>query len=219
MNSSDCDSNLICHNRTCLCSLGQIIPYEMKSKTSYRPIPKLSNNKIIQTTTTSIIPRRPQYFRLGSSCQKKSEKLDCPAEYSYCLERKCQCWPEFQFWEDPEFSLSNAEKNSGVSSLQLITKEFLKIASDHVDLMMNENDWNEAMKIGKCVRKLCDNDDDCRNNGRNSNLVCNNTVCECPYGYAMHRDTHVCMKLLLRRPSCDLTCKIIGGLFASIFPY
>ncbi|XP_046912281.2 uncharacterized protein LOC124493256 isoform X1 [Dermatophagoides farinae] len=223
-NSSDCDSNLICHNHTCLCSLGQINHYEMNSK-PYRPILKLSsnnNNKMTQQSTVPILSRRPQYFRLGTSCQKKSEKLDCPAEYSYCFERKCQCWPEFEFWEDPEFSLSNAENNSGVSSLQLITKELLKIASEHVDVL-GESDWNDGMKIGKCLRKICDTDDDCRSNnngavtGRNSNLVCNNTVCECAYGYAIHRDTHVCVKLLLRRPSCDLTCKIIGSLFASIF--
>ncbi|KAH7643773.1 gilgamesh-like protein [Dermatophagoides farinae] len=175
-----------------------------------------------QQSTVPMLSRRPQYFRLGTSCQKKSEKLDCPAEYSYCFERKCQCWPEFEFWEDPEFSLSNAENNSGVSSLQLITKELLKIASEHVDVL-GESDWNDGMKIGKCLRKICDTDDDCRSNnngavtGRNSNLVCNNTVCECAYGYAIHRDTHVCVKLLLRRPSCDLTCKIIGSLFASIF--
>ena len=82
------------------------------------------NGKKISSSSSSsstILSRRPQYFRLDTSCQKKSEKLDCPAEYSYCFERKCQCWPEFQFWEDKEFSLSNAENNSAVSSLQLIT--------------------------------------------------------------------------------------------------
>ncbi|XP_075681063.1 uncharacterized protein LOC142646328 [Dermatophagoides pteronyssinus] len=295
-NSSDCDSDLICHNRKCSCPLGRVyfhfrkpIPtnskgmcilyeqavacknndecqdidqnvicdeqwgrcrckrgYYLNAKTKYcikiqypySGIKSKSNNRTKLTlnsgnvngkkissssSSSTILSRRPQYFRLDTSCQKKSEKLDCPAEYSYCFERKCQCWPEFQFWEDKEFSLSNAENNSAVSSLQLITKELIQIAADNVDIigLDNTDKWNDAMKIGKCLRKLCDTDDDCHdnngNNGRNTNLICNNTVCECPYGYAMHRETHICMKLLLRRPSCDLTCKVIGGLFASIF--
>ena len=67
---------------------------------------------------------------------------------------------------------------------------------------------------GICVRKICLDNSVCQTDD-NPNLICNNTICECEYGYAM--DIHrMCVKLT-RRQNCNITCQIIGGLFASIF--
>ena len=87
---------------------------------------------------------------------------------------------------------------------------------DYEFLMQNSNHDHLAKQDDECacVRKICLKDYECQS-GTNPNLICHNKLCECRIGYGMVNRT--CTKLLSRKQSCDTVCKIIGGLFASIF--
>ena len=73
---------------------------------------------------------------------------------------------------------------------------------------------DKTIATNHCVRKICSDNTNCQTPD-NPNLICNNTICECEYGYNL--DSHrLCVKIS-RRQNCNITCQIIGGLFASIF--
>ena len=163
--------------------------------------------------------QRHQYFQNLAICKVNS---DCTGEYTYCHRGRCRCWPEFRFVLDhPSIlfnnstSISSTKRNNNQTGSSYEQKYN---AHGFVEDYTNNNGINNNVEteLGYCVRKICQLDSQCRTVD-NPNLVCNNTICECRYSYIMYKETKVCMKYVLRRQSCDLTCRIIGGLFASIF--
>lgn len=73
---------------------------------------------------------------------------------------------------------------------------------------------NQKIQNNYCKRKICSANYNCQTDD-NPNLICNNTICECEYGFGLDNQ-RICIKLS-RRQNCNITCQIIGGLFASIF--
>lgn len=232
----DIDPNVVCHNgsRQCRCRLGFAIETETgyckKSYEKYK-VQSLINvfkKKERNTASTAPVPTQSsQFFTNNAECKGNSH---CTGEYTYCHRGRCKCWPEFQFVLGRQLlTLPNSgdllngtsgdtmsfSNNSTTTSATTINEQF-----DQIDQAMNEtvfleNDENFFAQ-GYCIRKLCQLDSQCQTED-NPNLVCNKTICECRYGFIMYKETKVCIKYAVRRQSCDLTCRIIGGLFASIF--
>ncbi|KAJ6219674.1 hypothetical protein RDWZM_005486 [Blomia tropicalis] len=213
----DVDENMICTSESmCQCRVG----YEIDAKSGYcRKTLKTNyatNIAQIRTANTSLIEaafkQKGQYFIQNAECRTNS---DCnQTSFVYCYRGRCKCWPEFQFISGRNLSPIINNTNNERMDRQETNVEIGDWPNGTI------HKWASIMEsnpeYGHCVRKLCQVDSQCQTVD-NPNLICNNTICECRYNYVMKPDTKICKRYPIRRQSCDLTCRIIGGLFASIF--
>jgi hypothetical protein len=180
-----CNSKYYCHKNQCKCPAGHGF-YKMELFSDYRCL-KFDNFICSE----------------DSECQDVDNNRQCDRQTNYC---KCNK----DFYEDKDSKLCKPKLNQTCFSDNdcgidySYCKNSLCQCWPEFETPDNQN----------CYRKICSNNLNCQTND-NPNLICNNTICECEYGYSLD-NRRICVKIT-RRQNCNITCQIIGGLFASIF--
>ena len=191
-----CDTNFVCNRNRCKCPFGS--NYDARRQICSHPIEDyLCSND----SDCTIIDRN----RL---CNTETRRCECAKGFDESRDKKhCQKRLDFlgQYCstdDDCPIEYSHCKNSICKCWPEFKTRiDKYKVGSDQ---LIKET----------CVRRICSINFDCQT-ADNPNLVCNSTICECEYGYGMDA-YRTCVKLS-RRQNCNITCQIIGGLFASIF--
>ncbi|KAF7492905.1 hypothetical protein SSS_06750 [Sarcoptes scabiei] len=173
--------------------------------------------EIEKSRTNGSIIESIRSFHLRSICNRDS---DCEADYTYCNRNHCYCLPDFMFIidldeinrNDPvnDWLIESSGSLSPSSTSTSRSSSSLLFSSDQIRL-------NSRIRLGRCWRQRCRIDKDCQLN-EGSNLICNQSLCKCPSDLLMERNSFKCIRLFQHpKQNCDITCKIVGGVFASIF--
>ena len=144
----------------------------------YNPVNVFKANARNSASTAPVPTQSHQFFMNNAECTKNSQ---CNGEYTYCHQKRCKCWPEFQFMPDHSSLTFNSTSVNDTSELDLAETNSTVIENDDI------------LEYGYCVRKLCQLDSQCQTE-ENPNLVCNKTICECRYGYIMYKESKVCLE-------------------------
>lgn len=174
LNSSDCETNLICHNNRCLCVYATMyVEYIQKQISRGRcllfPYARCNNDIECQDMDSEMICnsfghcscRKHFYFERGLCIESKYHKKaarcksnsDCPYPFAFCYQNiECRCWSSFEY------------------------------------------------KGYYCERKKCTSDEQCNYNPE-SKFICKNTgniktsICICPENFYIHPETRDCLEI------------------------